>query len=110
MSLPHRTAVPIKLLHDRVLVRGDCPDGERQEGQKMRVAASAVAGRRLQWALVVAVGPNVRTIGAGDHVLFDPEDRSNVSIHGVEHILLREPDVHAVASERHRNANTGLYL
>ena len=30
-------------------------------------------GKRLVWATVVAVGPNVKTIEVGDQVLFEPE-------------------------------------
>ncbi|HKE52454.1 MAG TPA: co-chaperone GroES, partial [Actinomycetes bacterium] len=46
----------------------------------------------------------------GDRVLFDPEDRAEVEVRGVAYILLRERDVHAVASERIDDAGTGLYL
>lgn len=103
-------ALPITLLHDRVLVRGDGPDGERTSTGGILIPATAQVGKRLAWALVVAVGPNVRTIATGDRVLFEPEDRANVELKGVEYILLRERDVHAVASQRHSDANTGLYL
>lgn len=110
MSESSTASLPIKLLHDRVLVRGDGPDGERTSSGGILIPATAAVGKRLQWALVVAVGPNVRTIDSGDRVLFEPEDRSNVELQGVEHVLLRERDVHAVASDRHSDANTGLYL
>ena len=62
------------------------------------------------WAEVVGTGPNVRTVELGDRVLFEPEDRANVEIQGEEYILMRERDVHAVASERHGDSDTGLYL
>lgn len=104
------SAVPIKLLHDRVLVRGDGPDGERTSSGGILIPATAQVGKRLSWALVVAVGPNVRNVADGDRVLFEPEDRANVELQGVEYVLLRERDVHAVASDRHSDANTGLYL
>ena len=109
-SSAEATAVPIKLLHDRVLVRGDGPDGERTSNGGILIPATAQVGKRLAWALVVAVGPNVRTVADGDRVLFEPEDRSNVELQGVEYVLLRERDVHAVASDRHSDVNTGLYL
>lgn len=67
-------------------------------------------GTRLAWALVVALGPNVRNIEIGDRVLFEPEDRSIVELQGVDYILMRERDVHAVAADRHSDAGTGLYL
>jgi chaperonin GroES len=67
-------------------------------------------GKRLAWATVIAVGSNVRTVEMGDRVLFDPEERAEVELHGVDYILLRERDVHAVASERIQDGATGLYL
>lgn len=102
--------IPIKLLHDRVLVRGEGPDGERTSSGGILIPATAQVGKRLAWALVVAIGPNVRTVSDGDRVLFEPEDRANVELQGVEYVLLRERDVHAVAGDRHSDAGTGLYL
>ena len=52
----------------------------------------------------------MRTVSDGDRVLFEPEDRANVELQGVEYVLLRERDVHAVAGDRHSDAGTGLYL
>lgn len=104
------TALPITLLHDRVLVRGDGPEGERTSTGGILIPATAQVGKRLTWALVVAVGPNVRTVSTGDRVLFEPEDRAHVEVQGVEYVLLRERDIHAVASDRHGDTNTGLYL
>ena len=37
-------------------------------------------GKRLVWAEVVAVGPNVRNMEPGDQVLFNPEDRYEVEV------------------------------
>lgn len=104
------SALPILLLHDRVLVRGDGPDGERTSTGGILIPATASVGKRLAWALVVATGPNVRAVAAGDRVLFEPEDRASVELQGVEYLLLRERDVHAVAADRHSDAGTGLYL
>lgn len=102
--------LPIQLLHDRVLVRLEGPDGERRSGGGIVIPATAKMGRRLCWAAAIAVGGNVRTIAAGDQVLFDPEDRAEVELHGVDYVLLRERDVHAVASRRLADGATGLYL
>ena len=52
----------------------------------------------------------MRTIEIGDRVLFEPEDRGSVELHGLEYVLLRERDVHAVAAARHADDHTGLYL
>jgi len=46
----------------------------------------------------------------GDQVLFNPEDRYEVEVKGSEYIILRERDVHAVASPRLEEGSTGLYL
>jgi chaperonin GroES len=67
-------------------------------------------GKRLAWAEVVAVGPNVRAMEPGDQVLFNPEDRYEVEVRGEDFIILRERDIHAVAAERLHEGSTGLYL
>lgn len=103
-------SVPIKLLHDRILVREDSDGRERRSLGGIVIPVTAQVGRRLAWAKVVAVGPNVRTIAVADRVLFEPEDRGQVELQGVEYVLLRERDVHAVAAERNSTAGTGLYL
>jgi chaperonin GroES len=98
------------MLHDRLLVSIDSDSGERRSGGGIVIPATAQMGKRLAWAAVIAVGANVRTVETGDRVLFDPEDRAEVELHGIEYILLRERDVHAVASERIEDGATGLYL
>jgi chaperonin GroES len=102
--------LPIRLLHDRVLVRLEEAEGERRSSAGIVIPATASMGRRLSWATAVGVGPNVRTVVSGDRVLFAPDDRSEVELHGREYILLRERDVHAVAARRVENDSTGLYL
>ncbi|MBU8857345.1 MULTISPECIES: co-chaperone GroES [unclassified Micromonospora] len=105
--------LPIRLLHDRVLVRTEGAEGERRSTAGIVIPATAAVGKRLAWATAVGVGPNVRAIVAGDRVLFDPDDRSEVELHGRAYVLLRERDVHAVAAERVETAaagSTGLYL
>jgi chaperonin GroES len=103
-------SVPIKLLHDRVLVREDREGRERRSTGGIVIPITAQVGRRLSWAKVVAIGPNVRSVEIGDRVLFEPEDRGQVELQGIDYVLLRERDVHAVAASRHSHAGTGLYL
>ena len=103
-------SVPIKLLHDRVLVRVDTPDGERRSGGGILIPATAAVGKRLVWAAAVAIGPLVRAVEVGDMVLFEPEERSEVELRGVPYILLRERDIHAVAANRVGDDGAGLYL
>ena len=102
--------LPIRLLHDRILVKLEGAEGERRSAAGIVIPATASVGRRLSWATAVGVGPAVRTIVSGDRVLFDPDERAEVELHGRDYILLRERDVHAVAAQRVEDNATGLYL
>jgi len=102
--------LPIRMLHDRVLVRLEGSEGERRSTAGILIPATASVGKRLSWATAVGIGPNVRSIALGDRVLFDPDDRSEVELHGTGYVLLRERDVHAVAASRVEPDGTGLYL
>jgi chaperonin GroES len=105
--------LPIRMLGDRVLVSQNTADGERGErrsGGGIVIPATAAVGRRLSWARVMAVGQHVRQVQVGDRVLFDPEDQREVELHATEYLLLRERDIHAVASPRIESGQTGLYL
>jgi chaperonin GroES len=102
---------PIKMLHDRIMVELDDEAGERKSSGGIVIPATAAMGaRRLAWSRVVAVGPHARTVEAGDRVLFDPEDKSEVEVAGELYVVMRERDVHAVASDRLGDQATGLYL
>lgn len=102
--------LPIRMLHDRVLVSVEGEAGERRSTSGIVIPATAAVGKRLAWAAVVAVGQNVRQIEVGDRVLYDPEDRAEVELHGAQYVLLRERDLHAVAAPRVDAGQTGLYL
>jgi len=102
--------LPVKMLNDRILVRLGEAEGERRSSGGILIPATAQVGKRLTWAGVVAVGPNVRNMEPGDQVLFNPEDRYEVEVRGTDYIILRERDVHAVAAERIDEGSTGLYL
>ena len=101
--------LPIRMLHDRLLVTTES-EGERRSGGGILIPATVQMGKRLAWARVVAIGPNVRAVEIGDRVLFDPEERSEVELHNHAFVLLRERDIHAVASEGGDAGGTGLYL
>jgi chaperonin GroES len=102
---------PIKMLHDRILVEVDRDAGERRSSGGIVIPATAAMGaRRLAWSKVVAVGPQARAVVTGDQVLFDPEDKSEVEVHGETYVVMRERDVHAVAADRLGDEATGLYL
>ncbi len=99
----------IEMLNDRVLVRLTA-EGDRKTSSGILIPATAEMKKRLVWAEVCAIGPNVRAMEVGDHVLFSPEDRYEVEVRGDDYIILRERDVHAVAAKRLEESSTGLYL
>jgi chaperonin GroES len=103
-------ALPIRMLHDRVLVSTEGEAGERQTGGGLVIPATASIGKRLAWAAVVAIGQHVRQVQIGDRVLYDPEDRAEVELMSKGYVLLRERDIHAVAEPRVEPDPTGLYL
>ena len=109
-SLTADDRLPVKMLNDRILVHLGEAEGERKSSGGILIPATAQVGKRLAWAEVVAVGPNVRSMEPGDQVLFNPEDRYEVEVRGTDYIILRERDVHAVAATRLEDASTGLYL
>lgn len=102
--------LPIKMLQDRLLVHVEAAEGERRSTGGILIPATAQLGKRLAWAEVRAVGPNVRSVEVGDQVLFSPEELHEVEVQGETFILLREREVHAVASDRLEGGSTGLYL
>jgi chaperonin GroES len=102
--------LPVTMLGDRVLVAEPTAEGERRSAQGILIPATAQVGKRLSWAEVVGVGPHVRAVQPGDTVLFNPEDRFEVEVHGAAYLILRERDLAAVASARMSDSNTGLYL
>jgi chaperonin GroES len=99
----------IRMIADRILVVPSKEAGERKSRAGILIPATADVSRRLVWAEVVAVGPTVRTVEPDDAVLFSPESGFEVEIQGEEYLILRERDVHAVASPR-TEGGSGLYL
>jgi chaperonin GroES len=97
------------MLNDRVLVQVPPSEGERRSRAGILIPATAQVAKRLTWAEAAAIGPNVRTIKPGDKVLFNPEECFEVDVQGDEYLILRERDIHAVATER-MDGGTGLYL
>ncbi|MCP4436881.1 MAG: co-chaperone GroES [Actinomycetia bacterium] len=102
--------VPVRMLSDRILVQSEGGSGERRTNSGILIPATAQLARRLAWAEVRAVGPNVRAVEDGDHVLYNPEEVYEVEVRGDTYIILRERDLHAVASDRLGEQHTGLYL
>ena len=103
--------LPIKMLHDRLMVELDREAGERRSSGGIVIPATAAMGaQRLTWSKVVAVGPHARAVEVGDKVLFDPDDKAEVEVHGEVYVVMRERDIHAVAADRLGDTATGLYL
>lgn len=99
----------IRMTADRLLVLPSDDAGDRKSRGGILIPATANLNRRLTWAEVVAVGPTVRNLEEGDQVLFAPDAGFEVEIQGEEYLILRERDIHAVASVR-EDGQTGLYL
>jgi chaperonin GroES len=99
----------IQMLHDRVLVRLTPEEGERRSSGGIVIPATAQMARRLAWGDVLGAGTNVRNVKVGDRVLFNPEDQLEVEVQGQTYLVMRERDIHAIASERTEHG-TGLYL
>jgi chaperonin GroES len=100
---------PVTMLNDRVLVLLPKSEGERRSRSGILIPATAEIAKRLSWSEVVAVGPIVRTIKSGDTVLFDPAECFEVEVDAEQYLIVRERDLHAVASSR-LDSGTGLYL
>ncbi|HLF69408.1 MAG TPA: co-chaperone GroES [Actinomycetota bacterium] len=100
----------IQMMADRILVASPKELGERRSRGGILIPATVASEtRRAIWGEVIDVGPMVRNVLAGDLVLFVPETAAEVEIREEEYIVLRERDIHAVASER-SESRTGLYL
>lgn len=88
----------VRLTGDRLVVRPP-GDGERKTNSGLLIPATAApAPKRLAWADVALVGPDVRVAKVGDHVLFLPQSGLEVELDGEDMVLLRERDVQAVSS------------
>jgi chaperonin GroES len=99
----------VQMLHDRVMVRVEKEPGERRSSSGIVIPATVQQTNRLAWAEVCGVGHHVRTVKAGDRVLFHPEDQFEVEIQGQDYLVMRERDLHAIANEQPEHG-TGLYL
>jgi chaperonin GroES len=98
----------IQMLHDRLMVKADST-GERRSGAGIVIPATAEVPRRLVWGEVFGVGNHVRTVKVGDRVLFARDEQYEVEVQGDTYLVLRERELHAVATERTEHG-TGLYL
>jgi chaperonin GroES len=105
-----RRRVPVRMLHDRLLVLPEVDSAERQTSAGLVIPATATGPKKLAWAKVVATGENVRRVLVGDRVLFDPDERAEIDLEGEDYVLLRERDVHGVFERPSGPERPGLYL
>jgi chaperonin GroES len=97
------------MLHDRVMIRVAHEAGERRSTGGILIPATAQVAKRLTWGEVCGVGSHVRSVSVGNRVLFSADDQFEVEVQGQAYLVLRERDLHAVASEGTEHG-TGLYL
>lgn len=106
---PPDTRRSVAVTSDRILVA--IPDGaeRRSKGGILIPATAQSVDRKGIWGEVVGVGPNVRNVDTTDEILYLPEDAIEVDVRGETYLIVRERDIHAIASDR-REGGTGLYL
>ncbi len=99
----------VAVLGDRVLVAPPDDAERRTKGGILIPATAKSIDRKGIWGETLGVGPHVRQVQLGDEVLYLPDDAIEVDVQGDAYLIVRERDVHAVASTR-RDGATGLYL
>jgi chaperonin GroES len=99
----------VAVLGDRVLVAPPEDAERRSKGGILIPATARSVDRKGIWGETLGVGPHCRQVSVGDEVLYLPEDAIEVDVQGDAYLIVRERDVHAVASTR-RDGATGLYL
>lgn len=104
----HKMAV--RVTGDRILCAVPSEEDRRSKTGIIIPATAKTADRRGVWANVAEIGPLVRTVETNDRVLFLPETAIEVDIRGEVFLIVRERDVHAVASGERDVSPTGLYL
>lgn len=97
------------MLHDRVMVKVERDTEERRSATGIVIPATVKMANRLVWGEVCGVGANARQVKVGDKVLFNPEDQYEVEVQGQIYLVMRERDLHAIATPQTEHG-TGLYL
>jgi chaperonin GroES len=82
---------------------------ERRSTAGIVIPATVKMANRLVWGEVCGVGASARLVKVGDKVLFNQEDQYEVEVHGEIYLVMRERDLHAIATQ-HTDHGTGLYL
>jgi chaperonin GroES len=99
----------IQMLHDRVMIKVEKDVAERRSSAGIVIPATVKMAHRLVWGEVCGAGASVRSVKVGDKVLFNPEEQYEVEVKAQIYLVMRERDLHAVATEQ-TDHGTGLYL
>ncbi len=97
------------MLGDRILVALPADAERRSKGGILIPATAQSIDRKGIWGAVIDAGPHARHVQKDDEVLYLPEDAIEIDVRGDSYLVIRERDVHAVASVRQDSA-TGVYL
>ena len=98
----------VRVTGDRIMCAVPDVEDRRSKAGIIIPATARTADRRGLWGTVSEVGPLVRSIAVDDMVL--PESAIEVDVRGDVFLIVRERDVHAVASSERDVGPTGLYL
>lgn len=111
MSTDDHHKLAVRVTADRILCALP-QEGDRRSKAGILIPATAQsADRRGVWLEVTEVGPLVRGVEPSDRVLVLTEALIEVDVRGDVFVIVRERDVHAVASVvGDDSAGTGLYL
>jgi chaperonin GroES len=100
----------VRVMGDRIMCALPDSDDRRSKAGIIIPATAKTADRRGLWGTVTEVGPLVRSVRPDDRVLFLPESAIEVDVRGDVFLIVRERDVHAVASSERDVGPMGLYL
>lgn len=81
----------IKPLTDRVVAKKDQPLAQTKSGILLGEAKEAPA-----YAVVEAVGPDVKDIKKGDKIIFKEYSTTEVELDGDKYLILKEEDILAI--------------
>ena len=111
MAAEDSQKLAVRVTADRILCALPEEGDRRSKGGILIPATAQSADRRGVWLEVTEVGPLVRGVEQSDRVLVLTESLIEVDVRGDVFVIVRERDVHAVASEvGDGQAGTGLYL
>lgn len=86
----------IKPLHDRVIVIADAAEEKTAGG----IIIPDTAKEKPQRGTVVAAGPGKKdepiTVKAGDSVLYSKYGGSEITVEGIDYLIMRESDILAI--------------